>query len=222
MASVTRVFASSAIDSSTGASLRWVHRPDDPRAAVLVLHGGQAHGDTPTSWRQPSVLRARLFAAAIARRARDERVSVGFLRYAVRGWNAAAPVADGRWALGEVRRLHPEMPLGLFGYSMGGRVALQLTGEPDVRSLVTAAAWVETADLRQVDPAPGLDALLLHGSRDRVTAPRGSELAGRHLQSRGARVQVQTDLDDTHAMLRHARTWHARAADQLVGALTQA
>jgi dienelactone hydrolase len=189
---------------------------------VLVLHGGQAHGDTPTSWRQPSVLRARLFAGAIARRARDEGVSVGFLRYAVRGWNAAAPVADGRWALEEVRRLHPDLPLGLFGYSMGGRVALQLTGEPGVRSLVTAAAWVEAADLRHVDPAPGLDALLLHGSRDRVTAPRGSVLAGRHLEARGARVLVQTDLDDTHAMMRHAGTWHARAADHLVGALIKA
>ena len=222
MASVTSVFASSSTDSPSGAGLRWVHRPDDPRAAVLVLHGGQAHGDSPTSWRQPSVLRARLFATAIARRARDERVSVGFLRYAVRGWNDAAPVADGRWALDEVRRRHSGLPLGLFGYSMGGRVALQLTGEAGVRSLVTAAAWVEAPDLRHVDPAPGLDALLLHGSQDRVTAPRGSELAGRHLESRGARVQVQTDLDDTHAMLRHALTWHARAADHLVGALIEA
>jgi dienelactone hydrolase len=219
---VTRVFATSRTASPAGASLRWVHRPADPRGVVLVLHGGQSAGSEPTSWRQLSVLRARLFATAIARPARSQQVAVAFLRYAVRGWNGGSPVTDGRWAMEQLRQLHPDVPVGLFGYSMGGRVALRLTGDPAVRSLVTAAAWVESADLRHVDAAPGLDALLLHGSQDRVTSPQGSAVAAQHLQGQGARARVQTDLDDTHAMMRHARTWHARAAEHLVGALVEA
>jgi len=205
--------------SPSGATLGWLSRPRSPRATVLVLHGGQQHGPGPTSWRQPSVLRAWLYAGAIAGRARSADIGVAFLRYAARGWNAEAPVADGRWAMEQIVREHPGLPVGLFGYSMGGRVALRLVDDDNVRSLVTAGAWVTPTDLAHITPTPALNALLLHGSLDRVTDPRGSALAAEHLRGHGATAVVQTDLEDGHAMMRHAREWHARAAEHLATTL---
>lgn len=195
--------------------MRWLHRPDEPRAHVLVLHGGQPEGAQPTSWRQPAVLRTRLFASAIARHGRNAGLGVAFLRYAARGWNAEAPVRDAAWALEELAREQPGLPVGLFGYSMGGRVALRLVDQPVVRSLVTAGAWVTPSDLAHITPRPGLEALLLHGALDRTTDPRGTALAAEHLRTLGASARQQTDLEDGHAMLRHARDWHTRAARHL-------
>lgn len=208
--------------SPAGATLRWVSRPKAPRATVLVLHGGQQQGTGQTSWRQPSVVRAWLFAGAIARHGRPAGIGVAFLRYAARGWNAEAPVADARWGLEQVTREHPGTPVGLFGYSMGGRVALRLVDDDCVTSLVTAGAWVTPTDLAHINPHPGLDALLLHGAMDEVTDPRGSALAAEHLRSHGASARQQTDLEDGHAMLRHARDWHARTARHLRATLTPA
>lgn len=198
----------------TSARLRLVHRPTTPRAAVLVLHGGQESSADPTSWRQLSVWRSRLFASAIARAGRDD-LAVFFLRYAVRGWNGGAPVGDARWALAQVRAQVPGVPVGVFGYSMGGRVALRLAG--DVDTVVTAAAWVKPGDLEHLR-APSRPSLLLHGTSDTMTDPQGSRAAAAHLTRITGRADAATsmvDLDDTHAMMRHARTWHARAAGHL-------
>jgi dienelactone hydrolase len=208
--------------SEAGATLRWVSRPKRARANVLVLHGGQPQGDGATSWHQPSVIRAWLFAGAIARQGRPAAIGVAFVRYAVRGWNAQAPVADGRWALQQLAREQPGLPVGLFGYSMGGRVALRLVDDEGVRSLVTAGAWVTPTDLQHINPHPGLEALLLHGAMDQVTDPRGTALAAEHLRTHGASAQQQTDLEDGHAMMRHARDWHARAARHLRATLVPA
>lgn len=185
---------------------------------MLLLHGGQAHGSSPTSWRQLSMARVWPFAGVIARRGGGD-IAVAFLRYAVRGWNDAAPVRDARWALTQIRRELPGMPIGVAGYSMGGRTALRLCGDPAVASLVTLAAWADSADVGTWHPHRGLPVLMMHGTADRVTDPRGTELAARTLRSRGAEVAVQSVAGDTHAMLRHASTWHGRTADHLVTTL---
>lgn len=209
------------VHSDTGATLRWTHRPAAPRAAVLLLHGGQAHGSSPTSWRQLSMARVYPFAGAIARRG-GGGIAVAFLRYAVRGWNDAAPVRDARWALTQIRGELPGMPIGVAGYSMGGRTALRLCGDPGVASLVTLAAWADARDVAMWQPRRGLPVLMMHGSADRVTDPRGTELAARTLRSGGAEVDVVAVEGDTHAMLRQARTWHGRTAEHLAATLLTA
>ncbi|ANS79425.1 hypothetical protein SGUI_2029 [Serinicoccus hydrothermalis] len=194
-----------------------MRRHTDERAHVLVLHGGQQHSTEPTSWRQLSVLRSRLFAAAVARAGRQDRIGVSFLRYAQRGWNDGAPLRDATWALARVREEHPGIPVGLLGYSMGGRTALHLAGEVD--ALVTAAAWVEQADLPAVHPPTSGRALLLHGTEDQMTSPEGTLRAAERLREQGAEVDVRTDLADTHGMMRHRADWHRLAGAHLVQTL---
>lgn len=207
--------------SPRGATIRWTHRPDRPRAVVLVLHGGRERGTQRTSGRQLAVLRVIPFAKAVARRGGDD-VAVVRLRYAVRGWNSdAGPVRDTQWALGHIAEQYPDLPVGLMGYSMGGRAALRLAAEPQVRSVVTLAAWVDRRDITGWRVNPGLPVLLLHGRDDRVTSPAGSELAAGRLTDLGARVDLDVQPGDGHAMLRHARHWHRRAADHLVGTLLE-
>ncbi len=134
--------------SPQGARLHWKRRPRTPRAVVLVLHGGQAHGTQPTSLTQASVLRVMPFVRAIARRGGDG-VAVGFLRYAVRGWNSGGDaLRDARWALSQIEAAYPDLPLGVVGYSMGGRVALYLAGECRPRAVVGLAARVLRAPAR--------------------------------------------------------------------------
>lgn len=158
------------------------------------------------------------FAGAIARGG-DGTIAVAFLRYAVRGWNDAAPVRDARWALSEIRRELPGMPIGVAGYSMGGRTALRLCGDPGVASLVTLAAWVDSDDAPMWQPHAGLPVLMMHGTADRVTSPRGTDLAAGLLRRRGAEVEVVAVEGDTHAMLQHARTWHRRTAGHVANTL---
>ncbi|MGB3827787.1 MAG: prolyl oligopeptidase family serine peptidase [Ornithinimicrobium sp.] len=207
------------VQSPQGARLIWKNRPAHARAVVLVLHGGQARGTAPTSWWQASVVRVMPFARAIVRRGRRD-VAVAFLKYAVRGWNGAGdPVLDARWALSEIEAAYGDLPLGLLGYSMGGRVALELAGECTPRALVTLSAWVEPSDVGRWRSCPSMTALLLHGSADRVTDPQGSELAAEALRRGGSAVEVEIVPGDTHAILKNARYWHRRAADFLITAL---
>ncbi|GAA4875436.1 dienelactone hydrolase family protein [Serinicoccus chungangensis] len=195
-----------------------IRRHPRPAARVLVLHGGQQHGTEPTSWRQLSVLRSRVLAFALARAGAPHRLDVRLLRYAVRGWNDGAPLRDARWALDRLRAEDAALPTGLLGYSMGGRTALRLAEE--VETLVTAAAWVDRSDLPLLRPPRGGRVLMLHGARDEVTSPEGTLAAAERLRRLGADVGVRTDLDDTHGLVRHARTWHRLAADHLVEELT--
>src|SRR6476660_972596 len=91
-------------------------------------------------------------------------MAVARLRFRVRGWNAdAMPVEDARWALDQVRTAYPGVPVALVGHSLGGRVALSVGDDPDVRLVVGLAPWVVPGD-----PLPGAVARtgLIHGDRD--------------------------------------------------------
>ncbi len=198
--------------------LWWARGPRDPRAVVMILHGGAKTGTRRPLRLDPSVMRGRLFAGAIARAGRRDGLRVEMLRYRMLGWNDGSPVDDARWALDDLERRFPGRPVALLGHSMGGRTALRLVSDARVRAVVTAATWVEPADLPSIVPHPGLTALVMHGRYDRLTSPRGSAVVTNHLRTFGTHVAT-VGGPDGHAMLRHARMWHREAGAFLRGAL---
>lgn len=201
--------------------LAWTSQPERPVAVVLVLHGGQQRSHRPASWRQTAVLRMLPFARGIAMRGQGQ-VAVARLLHSVRGWNdgEASPVLEAREALAEIRSRHPGIPLGLLGHSMGGRTALHLAEEPDVTVIVGLAPWVARGDLPR--GGPGLRALLMHGTRDRITSPKATRWMAKELGALGVDVTWRPVIGEGHALLRYPRLWHREAAafavDSLVGA----
>lgn len=189
-----------------------------PQALALVLHGGREVSTEPTAARNLAVVRMLPFVRAIERRS-GGRVGAAFLRYAVRGWNedAASPKHDAMWALDQLRDRLPDVPIGLVGHSMGGRVSLELAGRPDVRAVAALAPWVAA----EYDTSTFTDTALLvvHGSDDRITDPRRSQDLVRRVGAAGGDATFRA-LPDRHAMLRRMPTWHRLAADFVDGALT--
>ncbi len=200
------------------AQLTWPAEPANPRAVVLVLHGGRDRSQAPVRSWHAAVLRMRPFAGAIAA-AGEGRIAVASIRYAVRGWNgaAASPLRDSELALEQITGRFPGVPVGLLGHSMGGRVALQLGGDERVRAIAALAPWVESQD--PVRSHPGLHVLFMHGTRDRMTSPKRSKAYADALAARGVDVTYESIEGGDHAMLRQASRWHHEAADYLAGHL---
>lgn len=194
-----------------------------PRADVtgvaVVLHGGRERSVAATRSHQLAVLRMLPFAAALRRAGAEHGLAVARLRFAVRGWNgdAQSPVADACWALDELARRFPAVPAALVGHSMGGRAALHAAGHPSVQSVVGLAPWIEAAD--PVAQLAGRRVLLMHGTRDRVTSPRGSAGFAERAADVAASISYVQVRDDRHAMLRRAGLWHELAAGFVIGTL---
>ncbi len=199
-----------ATEGGAGAELRG-HVPQHPEGVVLVLHGGAQASRAPVAWWRMAVLRMAPFASTIVRRAGDD-LAVLRLKNRVRGWNGSRqdPVHDARWALDRIRRTLPGLPVVVVGHSMGGRVALQLSGEADVVGVAALAPWVES-DVRQ--PPPGVAVLLVHGSRDRITDPRRTDVLARRYTSSGVDLRYVKVEGGTHSMLKDAALWHDTVAD---------
>jgi dienelactone hydrolase len=191
--------------------LLWPAEVDQPRAVVLVLHGGKARSNRAVRSWQGAVLRMAPFASAVAE-AGEGAIAVASLRYAVRGWNAdkASPVVDTRLALEQIAAKHPGVPIGLLGHSMGGRVALYLADDDRVTAIAALAPWVERKD--RVRWHPGLHVLFMHGSRDRMTSPRASRVMADAMAALGTDVTYDSIQGESHAMLRQASRWHHEAA----------
>ena len=130
------------------------------------------------------------------------------LRYAARGWNGdqESPLADALWALDQITERYGNLPVGLVGHSMGGRVALRVADHEGVRSVAALAPWLPPGE-----PLPDLDGrsvLLAHGTADIRTDPRETfELADR-LAAQGVDGELVRFPGGGHAMLFPARPWH--------------
>ena len=141
------------------------------------------------------------------------------LRYRVRGWNAPDldPVRDARWALAEVEREHPGVPVVLVGHSMGGRTALRVADHPTVVAVCALAPWIEPGE--PYAQLAGRSLLIAHGDRERMTDPAQSyryAVQARSVASRVARFSV---LGDGHAMLKRAGDWTRLVVDFVLGEL---
>jgi pimeloyl-ACP methyl ester carboxylesterase len=197
-------------EGGAGAELRG-HVPHDPLGVVLILHGGAEASRMPVAWWRLAVLRMAPFASTITRRSGDDLVVLR-LKNRVRGWNGTRqdPVQDARWALDRIRRALPDVPVVVVGHSMGGRVALHLSTEPDVVGVAALAPWVES-DVRQ--PRPGVAVLLMHGSSDHVTDPRRTDVLARRYADSGVDLRYVQVQGGTHTMLKDASLWHDTVAD---------
>lgn len=216
-----RMSASTATRKSA-AALRARRSPRSVRAAVLFLHGGQAHSRaTSRSW-YPSPLRMRPFVRAVAAAVPDDDVLLAEVRYRVCGWNApdADPVRDTRRALSELAALAEDVPVVLVGHSMGGRAALRAAVAPQVRAVLALAPWCPEGE--PVAHLRGKEVVVLHGDRDRVTDPDASASFVSRARAAGARAELKIMAGGGHAMLRRSGHWHRTAASTVVGLLTDA
>ena len=182
--------------------------PASTRAIALVLHGGRATSTAPTSARQLAALRMLPFARNLRAAGAGDGLTVARLRYRVRGWNGAqqSPVADTRWALDELDRRFPGVPLALVGHSMGGRAALYCAGHPVVASVVALAPWLERED--PVEQLAGRRLLVVHGAHDRMTSARRSAAFAQRAAAVARSVNYVRVDAEAHAMLRRAALWH--------------
>lgn len=198
-----------------------VHTGPDPEAVVLVLHGGREASTEPVSAYQLSVLRLIPFARRISAHG-GSRVAVARLRYRQRGWNAEpgqppAPVADAQWALQELRDRFGNLPFGVVGHSMGGRTALRVAGEPQLRAVVGLAPWLPPGE--PIAQLTGRQVLLVHGTADRMTDPRGTAAFATRLEQEQVPVTLVRIEGGRHAMLRRPRLWHELAAQFVLNSL---
>jgi dienelactone hydrolase len=196
------------------------------RAVVLVLYGGQVASRRRSRRWHLSAVRMVAFARALHRTAATDGVEVWTLRYRFRGWNGAdrSPVVDARWALEEVRRRHGDVPVALVGHSMGGRVAVAAADDPSVRAVVALAPWLPRDEPAQA--AAGCRVLVLHGTRDRRTDPRGSLDFATRARTLAAEMVLIEIAGAGHAMLRRTGVWSGLTTyftrSRLVAAVTGA
>jgi len=193
-----------------------VSTPRDPRAVVLVLHGGASRPDsTMVSPTQLSVLRMKPVASRVARAGRG-RLAVLRLLNSHRGWDPrTTPVDDVRWALAQVADRFGDLPVGLVGHSLGGRAALLAGAAPAVRSVVALNPWVMPADDAALG---GTRVLVAHGDHDRIASIDRAHLVAEKL-SRRTEVEFVVVPGGKHAMLRHGWRFEQLAADFTVASL---
>jgi thioesterase domain-containing protein len=179
----------------------------DARAVVLLLHGGSEVSRVRSHRLRPPYLRMLPFAYDLRRAGRGHGLAVWLLRYRYRGWNRPElhPVADARWALDEIRRQHPDVPVVLVGHSMGGRVALRVADDPAVRAVCALAPWTTEKD--HVDQLVGRTVLIAHGDQDTVTDPKLSFAYAERAKRAAGRVCRFAVRGEGHAMLRRRRDW---------------
>jgi pimeloyl-ACP methyl ester carboxylesterase len=187
-------------------------------AVVLLLHGGPTDSVDPVRAFDSGVLRMIPFGRSVVR-AGGGRIMLGSLRYAVRGWNGAqeSPMTDARWALDRIAERFGDLPVGLVGHSMGGRVALRMADHGGVRSLAALAPWLPPGE-----PIPAMgdrSVLLAHGTADRRTDPGETFELAEKLAAQGVDVELVKFTGSGHSMLFPARPWHDLVAGFMVRTL---
>jgi dienelactone hydrolase len=190
-----------------------------PTAVALVLHGGRSKSHLAVRGTNLAVLRMRPFASSLRRAGRPHGLVVAQLRYAVRGWNGAeqSPVADATWALDDLDRRYPGLPVALVGHSMGGRTAVYVAGHANVTTVVGLAPWIEAGD--PVEPLTGRRVLFAHGTSDRMTSPAASAALAARAAGLAASMSYLSVEGEKHAMLGRPGLWHDLSTGFVLGVL---
>ncbi|WP_406194572.1 alpha/beta hydrolase [Kitasatospora sp. NBC_01560] len=201
-------------ESRTGGhrALVWRELPEQPVAAVLVLHGGEEHSlARPGPLNLPG-LRMAGFVRALRRETAGAGVAIGTVRYRHRGWNGerADAARDTCAALGDLAEELGHVPTLLVGHSMGGRAALRSAGHPNVTGVIALAPWCPAGD--PCEQLADRDVLMLHGDRDKVTLPADTLRFAARSRAAGARVCGYTVTGSGHALLQRIGDWHRATA----------
>ena len=192
----------------------------DPRAVLLLLHGGKERSDEPVDGRSASWRRMAAVQRAVTPAAHAAGASTWLLRYRVRGWNGGAPAEDARWALDEVRRELGEVPVALLGHSMGGRTAVHVADDPSVLGVVALAPWFPKDET--VEALAGKTLRAAHGSADRITSARATERYVERARAAGSDASY-TDMGHVgHYLFRRVSAWNAYAREQSLALLAPA
>ncbi|WP_347355113.1 alpha/beta fold hydrolase [Intrasporangium sp.] len=200
-------------------SIAWDTAPVSAGAVALVLHGGSIEGRQANRPWSHNVARLYPIARAVAAAGTPEPLAVARLRFRWRGWNGdeQSPVLDARWALRQVRARYPGRPIALVGHSMGGRAALYVADEPDVRLLVGISPWIEAGD--PLPTNPDLTTVLIHGDRDTICPLWASRETVERLGTQGRTAALVRVARSDHAMLVRAPLWSRLVTDVVVAAL---
>jgi pimeloyl-ACP methyl ester carboxylesterase len=217
-----RRFASHRVDLPGGALMRMSRSPSElgDRVVVLGLGGSSMRAAAPRFSASISWMLQQL--------ARElPEFAYAELRYRDRSWRAFGECArDAREAL---TALPPATPVVLLGFSMGGGIAISVTGDARVRGVIALAPWVP--DQVGLAGLRGKRLAVVHGSRDRSlpfipgVPPAHSRRMLERAQAAGARTSYATIDGAVHAIavrgpvgllpLRHAAAWKCAVAEAL-------
>lgn len=180
--------------------------PEAPSSIVLVLHGGRARSRESGERKRLTYRRMLPFARDLSK---HHELAVFMLRYRYRGWNAPTNDAqrDAEWALEELARRYPGVPVVLLGHSMGGRAALGAAGGRTVTAVCALAPWLDASD--PVAQLAGRTVLIAHGNRERWTSPEASYDFAVRAKPVAARIARFDVLGAGHFMLSRASAWQS-------------
>ena len=197
----------SLVRMSPAPHLRFTGDEQRAEAVALLLHGGMPDSFAPVRAFDSGVLRMVPFGRSVIR-AGGGRILVGSLRYAARGWNRdqESPLPDARWALNQITERYGDLPVGLVGHSMGGRVALRVADHAAVRSVAALAPWLPPGE--PIPALGGRSVLLAHGTADVITDPRETFELAEKLAAQGVDIQLVKFPGGRHTMLFPAKPWH--------------
>ena len=192
------------------------HDPEEPRAIVLMLHGGQEHSTEVVTNRRSSWWRLALMARSLRRFAARHDISVHLLQYRLRGWNDVAdpaPVRDARWALDRLVERHPGVPVVIVGHSMGGRTGCRVADDPAVAGVVALAPWLPHDEPNHT--IAGRHLHVIHGTRDRWTSPQRSREYVERSRPIAAHATWTPLPGAGHFMVRRRRVWNRFVRDSI-------
>lgn len=190
----------------------------EPRAVVLLLHGGTESSDRPVDGRSASWKRMAALQRAVTPELHEAGASTWLLRYRTRGWDGGAgKVEDARWALEQVRTAYGAVPVVLLGHSMGARTAVHVADDEAVLGVVALAPWFPPRE--PVRALAGKVLRAAHGRRDRITSYRQTAAYVERARSAGADASLVGMGLAGHYLLTRPGRWNRFAAGQSVALL---